>query len=75
MGEGGVGVFVGGGGILGCDGSVNECSNAVADSCCSLDSVMEDSDEEGEEGKGLLCEEVVGFGVIVSALGRVTKRP
>ena len=75
MGEGGVGVFVGGGGVSRCDESVDEQSEVSSEGRCPLDVVSEDSDEGDREVNGLLSRRLVISGVIVSARGRETKRP
>lgn len=75
MGEGGVGVFVGGGGRFKSSGSTNEYSDVLVEGRCSLEWVNDDSDV-GEESKdeSLLNGSIVA-GVIVSARWRGTNRP
>jgi hypothetical protein len=72
LGEGGVGVFVGGGGKIG--SVVKEYSAVLSVECCTLDDVREDSDVGVEGDDERLSSDVVA-GVIVSARGRETKRP
>ena len=75
MGDSGVGVFVGGGGVSRCDESVDEQSEVSSEGCCPLDVVSEDSDEGDREVNGLLSHGLVISGVIVSARGHETKHP
>jgi hypothetical protein len=73
LGEGGVGEFVGAGGIIGYGVlSTNEYSDR-----CSLNVVMDDSGEDDSEAEGSSSKfkGAVVFRVIVSALLRATKRP
>jgi len=73
LGEGGVGVFVGGGGMFGCDESMKEYSEMLSEVCCSPDNVREDLDVGDELLDKLSPCEVAATGMIVSALERETK--
>jgi hypothetical protein len=64
------GVFVGGGGNCGCAMSTNEYSELSFERYCSLDSVNDDSDAGESDSGEEEADDVVAFGVIVSARER-----
>lgn len=75
MGEGGVGVLVGGGGRSKYDGSTNEYSDVSSGVYLALERVSDDSDVgEGGYDESSVWDKMDDR-VIVSARGRVVKRP
>ena len=76
LGEGGVNVFVGGGGRAGCDVSMNEYSEASSKGTSILDTESKDSDEGDEWLNDLSsCNVAVTFGTMVSVLDHEWKHP
>jgi hypothetical protein len=77
LGEGGVGVLVGGGGRIGYDESAMEKSGGISSkSWLPLDDVSEDSDDAEERKGELISNDAASVSrVIVSAREREAKRP
>jgi hypothetical protein len=60
-------------GSFGCDGSINV--NSAGNSSCWLDSVTDDSEANDASDEESSSDGMTVDGVMVSVLGRVTKRP